>query len=1080
MKTNKTTLAGLGLMVALQAGVAQATVTRRYVEDFATTQYKDVANTTASWDTIAGHIGLPRASMSYVATYNTPGRAYKVVVAGDHAYVADGSLGLRVVSIADPANPVSAGTYDTPGNAWDLAVDGNYAYVADGTGDLQVINVSDPTNPTLAGSYGFTGEAWGIAVDGDRAYVAGFTGGMVVVDISTPATPALVGTFASAGSAQGIDIDGDYAFLAEGSAGFEVVSIVNPASPSLVGSYNTPGLTYEVSIDGDYLYVSDYSNGVIVMDVSNPASPALLGSYNTPGSAWDVAVAGDYLYVADAAPGIQVLDISDPTTPVLVESYDTGYALGVAVDGGNAFVAADTYGLVVMRVARSVDPVLVGSQVEAGDHNDVAFVGNYAFVAAHEGGAYGLRVLDVTDPTAPAPLAWAATTGTAEAIAVAGDYAYVADGAAGLRAVDISDPASPTLAGVYDTPGSAEDVAVAGNYAYVADGTDGGLQVINITSPSSPTFAGSYDTSGEGLRVVLSGNHAYIADGASGLKVIDISSPVAPAQVGSLPLWAGAVDVAGDYAYTVYESTPGYAGLRVIDISDPTAPVALGFLGLPQPRDMQVAGDYVYVVTHYGGFYKIDVSNPASPAVGFSHVFLPYAFERVTLSGDHAHLYGRLGHRQVFKIFERWFDPAANTGQSLPISPPGKEVRRVRMTTTQADSVAWQLSANAGANWTSVARDGSWQTIATPGSDLRWKSTHLALRGGNNPACASLEVDWLFADAVIDSIRDLPNDEGHQARIWWTRSGEDFVGSATQVTEYAIYRRIDAGAALEIEGGGRSPTGQVKSDPAPGIRRTYPPGDWDFVTTVPADAQDGYIVTVPTLADSSIAHGMHYTTFFVSAFTATPGVYFDSAPDSGYSVDNLAPAAPQGFGVAYNTGSGNQLSWAAPEEPDFVYCNVYRSTDPNFTPGPGNLVHATAASAWNDPAFDGWDVYYKVTAVDYAGNESDPSSTGTATGVTDRALPASFALHRNVPNPFNPTTVIPYDVPAGGAHVTLTVYDVTGRVVRTLLDTHVSQGRRSVTWDGCDHRGRAVASGVYFYRLEASGYAKTHKMVLVE
>jgi hypothetical protein len=395
----------------------------------------------------------------------------------------------------------------------------------------------------------------------------------------------------------------------------------------------------------------------------------------------------------------------------------------------------------------------------------------------------------------------------------------------------------------------------------------------------------------------------------------------------------------------------------------------------------------------------------------------------------------------------------------------------VRVTTTQVDSVSWELSANGGANWMSVQSDGSWHAITPPGSDLRWRSTHAALRGGINPTCSSLAVEWLLAEAVIDSIRDLPNDEGQQARIWWTRSGEDFVGSATQITEYAIYRRIDAGAAMRING---------KSGPTPGIRRTYPPGEWDFVTTVPADAQDSYIVTVPTLADSSIAHGMRYTTFFVSAFTATPGVYFDSAPDSGYSVDNLAPAAPQGFGVTYNTGSGNALSWAAPEEPDFVYCNIYRSTDPNFTPGSGNLVHATAASAWNDPAFDGWDVYYKVTAVDYAGNESDPSSTGTATGVSDPALPASFALHRNVPNPFNPTTVIPYDVPAGGGQVTLTIYDVTGRVVRTLLDTHVGEGRRSVTWDGRDHRGRAVASGVYFYRLEASGYAKTYKMVLVE
>jgi hypothetical protein len=94
--------------------------------------------------------------------------------------------------------------------------------------------------------------------------------------------------------------------------------------------------------------------------------------------------------------------------------------------------------------------------------------------------------------------------------------------------------------------------------------------------------------------------------------------------------------------------------------------------------------------------------------------------------------------------------------------------------------------------------------------------------------------------------------------------------------------------------------------------------------------------------------------------------------------------------------------------------------------------------------------------------------------------PARFALYQNVPNPFNPTTTITYDVPAGGTRVSLDVYDVRGRLVARLVDGRQSPGRKQVTWDGTDRRGQHVSSGVYFYRLRAPGFQRTRKMVLVE
>jgi hypothetical protein len=104
----------------------------------------------------------------------------------------------------------------------------------------------------------------------------------------------------------------------------------------------------------------------------------------------------------------------------------------------------------------------------------------------------------------------------------------------------------------------------------------------------------------------------------------------------------------------------------------------------------------------------------------------------------------------------------------------------------------------------------------------------------------------------------------------------------------------------------------------------------------------------------------------------------------------------------------------------------------------------------------------------------------TLVGVGVPKAPAQFALRANVPNPFNPVTSIAYDVPAGGAHVAITVFDVAGRKVRTLVDRRRDAGTWTVQWNGSDDRGRGVASGVYFYRMQAGSFTETRRMVLLK
>ena len=102
------------------------------------------------------------------------------------------------------------------------------------------------------------------------------------------------------------------------------------------------------------------------------------------------------------------------------------------------------------------------------------------------------------------------------------------------------------------------------------------------------------------------------------------------------------------------------------------------------------------------------------------------------------------------------------------------------------------------------------------------------------------------------------------------------------------------------------------------------------------------------------------------------------------------------------------------------------------------------------------------------------------TAVLDEAMsqPVALALAANYPNPFNATTAIRYALPTAGP-VHLAIYALNGQQVRTLVQDVEASGLHVARWDGRDDAGRAVASGVYLYRLDATGGVRTGKMTLV-
>jgi hypothetical protein len=252
---------------------------------------------------------------------------------------------------------------------------------------------------------------------------------------------------------------------------------------------------------------------------------------------------------------------------------------------------------------------------------------------------------------------------------------------------------------------------------------------------------------------------------------------------------------------------------------------------------------------------------------------------------------------------------------------------------------------------------------------------------------------------------------------------------------------------------------------------------WDFITTVPwIGGEEDYSRIVPTLGDSTV-DTTYYSTFRVTAHTEDVDVYHDSDPVTGYSIDNLHPTAPQGL-MAVQNGPSVILQWLAPEDEDFSYHNVYRNNLDSVDPA---MVFTTSDSFYVDLDMTAGSWAYWVTAVDSAGNESDASETVSVLLANEEelAIPTVYALQQNYPNPFNPSTQIRYALPQQSM-VTIAIYDMMGRKVRTLVSQSMSPGYHTTLWNATNDKGFAVSAGMYIYTIQAGSYHHMKKMVLLK
>jgi hypothetical protein len=207
-------------------------------------------------------------------------------------------------------------------------------------------------------------------------------------------------------------------------------------------------------------------------------------------------------------------------------------------------------------------------------------------------------------------------------------------------------------------------------------------------------------------------------------------------------------------------------------------------------------------------------------------------------------------------------------------------------------------------------------------------------------------------------------------------------------------------------------------------------------------------------------------------------------------IDFVLNVCPMPGSLAASDGLAGtvNLTWNAVTDPNIAGYNVYRSQWENGEYLKLNLNPITETHFSDITLPDTNTYWYYVSAIftnnqwvaeSFASNKDHGNVSSVSVTDGNSIIPAQFFLTQNYPNPFNPTTSISFGLPKD-SDVKVEVFNLLGQKVRTLLNGQERAGYKTIIWDGKDEAGKGVASGVYFYKVNAGNFNDTKKMTLLK
>lgn len=703
----------------------------------------------------------------------------------------------------------------------------------------------------------------------------------------------------------------------------------------------------------------------------------------------------------------------------------------------------------------------------ASDYADVAIGGPNAshLYAASD---WGLEIFTLIEPTQPARIGEIATPGRARSLAVEGNTAYVADGAAGVQVIDITVPSKPSLVKTLGGFTSVHSVRVADDKLYTLD-RERGMLVFNlpdIHNMQIPRPRRFFRTAGRPINVAIHNGTVYFSDDRHGLLILD-PSPFGDFVVRSIvPILATAHQIEETRGTTHAYVASG--NLILVDVTDDQNPEIDSRLNTPgRATGIQFRNDTVYLADRQTGLHIINVRNPQQPRRISTQLTFGNATE-VVLRDTLAYVADGKGGIQTIDISAsespKWLHRYASDGAAYGIdvveTDTGERtvyvangvggLKTLEFTTPSHGTVRKQLPLS-----TNIITSNN-RFEAANCTKVRVQNGHGFVATETGMYVVNLATDTIAAHIPTPSpVSDMALHEGY---AYLCAGSLIVVDSRVPQQSRVVFTRDMPGSAYRVV---------VDANPPAHIYVAALEGGLHiFDITEPA---------VPRLVESHATHG-----------NATGVALADERAyllDSGIGVAVLDVSEPNNPKLqdAYENDAlpidakvaGNHLYLLDSNSVQVIDARRLTATS-NFRglrfPFELQLVGSTLYVA---------DLYqlriFRVHPEGYSLAVEEPLQSDWV----PNAVQSVFVnrLNQNFPNPFNPETWIPYQL-ASDTNVSLHIYDAQGRHIYSKALGYRKAGSHTAHWNGRNAAGESVASGVYFYTIQAGTFHATRKMLI--
>ena len=683
-----------------------------------------------------------------------------------------------------------------------------------------------------------------------------------------------------------------------------------------------------------------------------------------------------------------------------------------------------------------------------GPCNSVAAKGRIGFL----GSGSVIKVVDVNDPSEPKLLKEVILPAPVQHLLVQGALLFVAAGEPGLFILDISDPVNPETVGVWKGDSWVMKTFVFENLAFVVL-YENGVQILDISDPRSPQLLGAY---AEGFHIfdfAVHGKIGYLMRHPRDIEIVQFSPPEQPVQIGILSVKSERFHVHGDRLYTIDDDK-----LDIYDLSNPVQPEIFESIPLQYPhhRELQVVGNTLFLIGSQG-LEVIDNQDPANSVLLGLYEALAWAYWDLYFSDSL--LFVRALREDVF-LYDfsdieagelKWTFEMPYVVEGIAVKPPhalvwelrkGLRVFDVGDPTHPVELNEGELSQPFGFQFpVDIVWVDRYAYISTPRGELRVYD----LMDPTNPK-------WIDSLVVAQGVHDL----------------------------------FQTGQRIYVAAGDAGMLVFDISDPAhPKKIREYKPGV--FIK--------GIAVELPYIYLLEKYRGLRIYDFSNWNYPKLRTVI-----DDGYFTDGEAfYLADRYLYMTIANGSARNR---------FLIYDVRNPDEPELTgsldlPGRALKVVVRGGYAYVSSRAGGLQIVdvrdpYQPLGVGYFDTGHHAGETvaeGDLLFVTDsengfyilrNQLPTSLETVPRAfgwqvfPNPISQSATVELRLERR-EQVSLRIYDLSGRMVKGLVNGLVEKGVRHLQWDGTDERGNRVAAGVYVVRFEASksNQVETRRIVLL-